>query len=658
MPNRLSLRTRLLAGVGAVALLAVAAGAFSYAQLLGIDSQWRELASAMHQREGIALAAQADPGTVAALEARNAELDRVAAEAITREVESTRSALMALGLLTIGAALAIALLLARGLATSLATVQRLAAGIAEGTLDGAVPADAADETAALLATLALVQRNLIARREDDRLSAAELARIRSALDTAPAPITVADDERGLVYVNRAAEELWTRLAPTLRKRHPGFEPAALMGSDLGQYLEDPAARAAYGQAKAQDVIDTALAGYSLRITSSPIRDREGHSLGRVTQWHDRTQEAATEAEMQRILAAALGGDLTRRINLAGKHGFFASLSSGLNQLLDNMQALVTAIRSAAREVAADAAEISKGNTNLSQRTEEQASSLQETASSMEQMTASVRQSAANALEASRLAREARAKAETGGSLVAEAVGAMQAINSASRKIADIIGLIDEIAFQTNLLALNAAVEAARAGDQGRGFGVVAAEVRVLASRSAQSAKEIKTLIRDSVAKVAEGSKLVDQSGRTLGNIVASFRQVADLVGEMAVATREQSAGIEQVNKAVTSMDDVTQQNAALVEEAAAAAEALTGQAEQLSALMEQYEVDSAPTSLAATLAQRRGPASAARAPLVVPERRAATRPWSEPAAGPARPAARLAAGTDGAAGSDENWSEF
>ncbi len=619
MQNRLSLRTRLLAGLGAIALFAAVAAGCSLLALEQRNAGWHALAS-------LGDSAVSGLGLIAAL--------------------------------ALAAAVTLAVALLRAATGPLKAATDIAAGIARGTFDQKIPAGGTRETAALLGTLGALQASLAARGEDDRREEAARARIRSALDTAPGAVTVTDDARRVVYLNRAAEELFTRLAPTLRRRFPDFEPTALVGRDLGEYLEDPAARAAYArEAPAAAGIETVLAGYTLRITSSVIRDAAGVPLGRVTQWLDRTQEASTEAEMQRILAAALEGDLTRRINLAGKHGFFASLSSGLNQLLDNMQAVVTAIRSAAREVANDAAEISKGNANLSQRTEEQASSLQQTASSMDEMTASVRQSAANASEASRLATDARTMAETGGNVVAEAVGAMLAINAASRRIADIVGVIDEIAFQTNLLALNAAVEAARAGDQGRGFAVVAAEVRVLASRSAQSAKEIKTLIRDSVAKVAEGSKLVDQSGRTLGDIVASFRQVADLVGEMAVASREQSTGIEQVNKAVISMDDMTQQNAALVEEAAAAAQALTAQAEQLSALMEQYEVDGAPATLAATLRRRRDAPAPARAPRVLAERRAATRPWSAAAAVPPAPI-RAASGTDGAAGEDENWSEF
>ena len=246
------------------------------------------------------------------------------------------------------------------------------------------------------------------------------------------------------------------------------------------------------------------------------------------------------------------------------------MSRGVNQLADNMAEVVSRVKRVAADVHRGADEISAGNANLSQRTEEQSSSLEETASSMEEMTTTVKQNADNAAQANQLALAARDQAEKGGTVVSQAVAAMAGINEASKKIADIIGVIDDIAFQTNLLALNAAVEAARAGEQGRGFAVVASEVRSLAGRSATAAKEIKELIQDSVRKVEDGSVLVTQSGQTLEKIVAAVKKVSDIVAEIAAASREQSSGIEQVNRAVMQMDELTQQNAALVEEATAA----------------------------------------------------------------------------------------
>jgi methyl-accepting chemotaxis protein len=243
--------------------------------------------------------------------------------------------------------------------------------------------------------------------------------------------------------------------------------------------------------------------------------------------------------------------------------------------------IVSDVRHGSDEVSTAAQQIARGNDDLSQRTQEQASSLEETASSMEEMTSTVKQNAENASHANQLARGAREQAERGGEVVSQAVIAMREINSSSRKISDIVSLIDEIAFQTNLLALNAAVEAARAGEQGRGFAVVATEVRHLAQRSAGAAKEIKLLINDSADKVKAGSELVDQSGKALSEIVDSVKKVTDIVAEIAAASQEQSAGIDQVNNAVSQMDEMTQQNAALVEEASAAARAMHEQASEL-----------------------------------------------------------------------------
>ena len=270
----------------------------------------------------------------------------------------------------------------------------------------------------------------------------------------------------------------------------------------------------------------------------------------------------------------------------------------IGQLLRAMQTMNTELRRivgqvihATDQVNSAAAEIAQGSTNLAQRTEEQASALEETASSMEELTATVKQSADNAGHANQLAGAARAQAEQGGEVVEQAVTAMSAISTSSRKIADIIGVIDEIAFQTNLLALNAAVEAARAGEQGKGFAVVAAEVRKLAQRSADAAKEIKGLITDSVTKVDDGGKLVEQSGKTLQEIVTAVKKVSGIVAEITAAAKEQASGIEQVNTAILSMDQVTQQNAALVEETAAASQSMGEQARELQRLMGFFKLD-------------------------------------------------------------------
>jgi methyl-accepting chemotaxis protein len=291
-----------------------------------------------------------------------------------------------------------------------------------------------------------------------------------------------------------------------------------------------------------------------------------------------------------VVKRIASGDLSKEIEVTSRDETGQVLSA-MRTMQANLTEVIGSIKVGADEVSNASQEMSRGNANLSQRTEEQASSLEETASSMEEMTATVKQNADNARQANQLAAGAREQAEKGGQVVSEAVSAMSEINTSSKQIADIIGVIDEIAFQTNLLALNAAVEAARAGEQGRGFAVVASEVRNLAQRSATAAKEIKGLIQDSVVKVEDGSRLVDESGKTLEDIVTAVKKVSDIVAEIAVASQEQSSGIEQVNKAIMQMDEMTQQNAALVEQAAAASEAMDEQARSMKELTDFFKVD-------------------------------------------------------------------
>jgi methyl-accepting chemotaxis protein len=392
----------------------------------------------------------------------------------------------------------------------------------------------------------------------------------------------------------------------------------------------------------------------LQASYNPILDTNGRPFKVVKYASDVTQQRLmaqqlelTVKQTQITVKAASEGDLTARIPTNGKTGDLEALCKGVNSMLDTTADLVRQVKTAAAEVQIGAEEISKGNLNLSQRTEQQASSLEETASSMEEMTSTVKQTADNAGQANQLAMAARQQAEKGGAVVSSAVTAMSGINAASKKIADIIGVIDEIAFQTNLLALNAAVEAARAGEQGRGFAVVATEVRNLAGRSATAAKEIKTLIQDSVARVDEGSKLVDESGRTLEEIVSAVKKVTDIVAEIAAASREQSSGIEQVNKAVMQMDQTTQQNAALVEEASAASQAIVEQAQALNGMIDRYNVggESAGKPVASGSA----------------ERRTAARPWTGSRAAPVVAAPKVTAAGSAlrkAAGSDAEWKEF
>ena len=379
------------------------------------------------------------------------------------------------------------------------------------------------------------------------------------------------------------------------------------------------------------------------------------------------------AQTQDVARAAGDGDLTARLDTGDKQGDLRKMAEAINSLLAGMGDIVSTVKDAATEVHRGAEEISQGNANLSQRTEEQSSSLEETASSMEEMTSTVKQNADNAGQANQLATAARDQAEKGGRVVGKAVRAMTEINESSKKIADIISVIDEIAFQTNLLALNAAVEAARAGEQGRGLAVVASEVRSLAGRSATAAKEIKDLIQDSVKKVEDGSVLVTQSGQTLEQIVSSVKKVSDIVAEIAAASREQSSGIEQVNRAVMQMDEMTQQNAALVEQATAASQSMADQARDLNQMMDRYRIAEGQLTAAQSISKPAKPAAAAARSSAVPaaariERRSAARPWAGKSAtrASARPVPVAESQADtrshkkAAAGAteDSDWQEF
>lgn len=304
-----------------------------------------------------------------------------------------------------------------------------------------------------------------------------------------------------------------------------------------------------------------------------------------------------------IAETVAGGDLCSQIDDEGRDEV-ALLMRALKNMNDSLALTVEKVRVGTETITVASQEIASGNADLSSRTESQASSLEETASSMEQLTSTVRQNADNARQANQLVVSATGVAVKGGAVVGQVVSTMGSIKESSRKIVDIIGVIDGIAFQTNILALNAAVEAARAGEQGRGFAVVAAEVRNLAQRSAGAAKEIKSLIGDSVDKVDQGSKLVDEAGKTMDEIVTSVQHVADIMSEITAASQEQSAGIEQVNLAITQMDEMTQQNAALVEQAAAAAESMEEQALTLAEAVSVFKVNSASVHTAKSLPKK------------------------------------------------------
>jgi len=465
----------------------------------------------------------------------------------------------------------------------------------------------------------------------------EVARLQSAVDGAEANLMICDTDLNITYANPAVIAMLANRANELRQIYPGFDANNLVGQCIDQFHKNPShQRALLGNATNLPAnAEIKVGGLEFGVNATAITDNNGNLMGNMVEWRDITEQKDAERQIENLIENAVKGELDARIDASTYSGFMKNLGDGVNSLMEavvtptrevqrvmtgladgdltqqmdgefqgefanlrdavnssitNLLNMVNEIRGSADSIQSSAGEIAQGNADLSQRTEEQASSLEETASSMEEMTSTVKQNADNARQANQLASAARDQAEKGGSVVSNAVGAMSAINDSSKQIADIIGVIDEIAFQTNLLALNAAVEAARAGEQGRGFAVVAGEVRNLAQRSAGAAKEIKGLIKDSVEKVEEGSRLVDESGSTLDEIVNAVKKVSDIISEISAASDEQSSGIEEVNKAVTSMDEMTQQNAALVEEAAAAGEAMSDQAKGMNELMDFFEV--------------------------------------------------------------------
>ncbi len=540
--------------------------------------------------------------------------------------------------------------LIRNLVNSLSFACTQLSEIAQGSYFNKIDVERDDEVGKLMYSMKSMQIRMGFEVTDAKRIAEDLTRLRVALDNIDMSVTVSDSNGILTYFNHSARRLFEKIEAQVMELHPKFIVNSLIGEKLIDFFEDEAVKAAYREKMVKSrTFDMQMAGRTLRLVAGPVNDDSGIYIGRVTQWIDRTTEVEVEHEIATIVHAAAEGDFTQRISLEDKDGFFRQIGEGMNGLMqtsatsldevvrvlgalakgdltetitneyhgtfgqlkddsnstvEQLTEVISRIKEAADTINTASKEIASGNTDLSQRTEEQASSLEETAASMEELTATVKQNAENAKQANQLAAGASDIAMRGGEVVSKVVQTMSSISESSKKIVDIISVIDGIAFQTNILALNAAVEAARAGEQGRGFAVVASEVRNLAQRSAAAAKEIKTLINDSVDKVTVGTDLADKAGKTMDEVVNSVKRVTDIMAEISAASVEQSSGIEQVNQAITQMDDVTQQNAALVEEAAAAAESLEEQAQELSAMISTFKLANTGRSKSVSVAVR------------------------------------------------------
>jgi methyl-accepting chemotaxis protein len=568
--------------------------------------------------------------------------------------------------------------------------------IAAGDLSKEVVVKTGDSTS-LVASMAKMQRDLKDRLEAERTTAAQNLRIKLALDASASATMIADLDGKIIYANKAQVEMFAKAQEDLRKLFPNFNADDLIGKNIDSFHKNPAhQRNLLASLQGTHRATIPMGPRTFTVVVAPVFGANGERLGAMAGWVDRTVEIGIEKEVAAIIAAASEGDFSKRLGVEDKEGFFRVLAENINRLLETaskgldevvrvlgalakgdlteritneyrgtfgrlkddsnktveqLTSIVGSIKESVEAINVAAKEIASGNTDLSQRTEEQASNLEQTAASTEELAGTVKQNAENARQANQLAAGASEVAGRGGEVVRQVVTTMGSISESSKKIVDIISVIDGIAFQTNILALNAAVEAARAGEQGRGFAVVATEVRNLAQRSAAAAKEIKDLIGNSVEKVDTGTKLVDEAGKTMEEIVTSVKRVTDIMSEIMAASQEQSGGIEQVNQAITQMDQVTQQNAALVEEAAAAAESLEEQARVLGETVAVFRMAEGTRGTALPRPAMAKPIPKVTA-LPVPVGKGAGRP--APRAAP-RPAAAPA---KAAAGAEDKWEEF
>jgi len=485
---------------------------------------------------------------------------------------------------------------------------------------------------------------------------AKYLRISQALNGGRSGIMMANTNFEIIYINNSAARMFKAVEQDIRKQLPNFDADKLLGASIDNFHKVPDhQRRMLANLKEPYESELVIAGQYMHVIASPVITEDKELIGYVAEWQNRTQEVLIEQEIGQLVEAIKAGDLSSRIGMADKHGFAEILSSGINELTDviasafnDINSVMAAmsqgdltrsitndyqgvyaqcknnindtlavlseftvqIRNAADFIDHSSQDIARGNDNLSQRAEQQAASLEQTAASMEELAGTVRNNAENTQQVNQVVNLTSQLAEKGGDVVKSAIAAMQEINDSSNKIAEIINVIDEIAFQTNLLALNASVEAARAGEHGRGFAVVATEVRNLAQRSADAAKQSNDLIQNSVQKVRAGTAFVNETGNALNEIVNSVAQVGELVSQIASASVEQATGIGQVNQAITQMDAITQQNAELAEQAATGSLTMSEQSTHMTQLLSFFTVGSkGPTAPVKTFERDKAPAT-------------------------------------------------